>query len=227
MPSNNLIVNGARLPLPQSVLAAGGTAVNFLDDGEPHLRGAKRTKPLVTYVLHETAGNTAGGCKATLKANGLGVHLILDKDGVISNHADLATEICWHASQVNPVSVGMEVVNAYRPENSHAPQGHIIPAEWWTWVPKGADRTYMTPTDVQMHVARALVPWLCDHLGIPLTFPTGWLNAKKPQIAGWRSPPLGWSAKPGPGIVSHRSFSSHSDGEYMLRDLMATTGDGL
>ena len=227
MPSNNLVINGLRVPIPKSVIDVGGTATNYLDDfvnniggKEPHLSNGKRVKPLVTFVLHETCGNSATGCKETLRKEGLGVHLILDKNGIISNHADLATEICWHANQCNSVSVGMEVVNAYRPEITRDPHGDIVPSEWWTWVPKGQPKTYVTPTKIQMDVARIFVPWLCGVLQIPITFPTISLNAKKSQISGWKKFPKGWSAKPGPGIVAHRDFSSHGDGRYMLEDII-------
>jgi hypothetical protein len=218
--SNAVIVGGQRVFLPDAVVAAGGSAVNYLDDGEPHLANGARAKPLTTMVLHETAGNTASGCKRTLAAKRLGVHLILDKDGTVSCHADLATELCWHAGQANRISVGMEVVNAYRPEGAQEPHGPVIPAEWWTWVPRGAARAYVCPTDVQVAVAQALVPWLCVILGIPVAFPTKDLNANRPQITGWRKPPLGWRAKPGPGVVAHRDFSSHADGRYLLHKVM-------
>jgi hypothetical protein len=220
MASNMIIIGGERVPLPNVVLAAGGSASNYLDDGEPHLANGGRKSPLVTFVLHETAGNTVSGCKRSLVAKHLGVHLILDKDGTISNHADLATEVCWHAGQVNGVSIGMEVVNAYRPEGAQDPHGPVIPAEWWTWVPKGQARAYVCPTDVQMAVVEVLVPWLCDRLGIPVVFPTRDLCARKTRITGWRKPPLGWWAKPGVGIVAHQDFSSHADGRYMLERLM-------
>jgi len=219
-PSNNLIVRGERLPLPRIVLEAGGTARNWKDDGEPHLANAERLKLLTTFVLHETAGNSATGCADTIRRRKLGIHLVLGKDGVIHNHADLATEVCWHAGQVNKVSVGLEVVNPYRPELAREPHGIIVSAPWWCWVPKGAKRLYVTPLPIQLAVTVVLVPWLCDHLGIPVVFPTRDLGAPQPRIRGWRKPPLGWSAKPGPGIVAHRDFAGHADGRYLLDHLM-------
>lgn len=216
MASNCIVIDTRRVELPPSVVAAGGVARNYLDDGEPRLTNDIREQPLTTFVLHETSGNSASGCKATLKKKRLGVHLILDKDGTLTCHADLARDVCWHAGQANGISVGIEVVNAYRPEASRPPQGETIPAQWWTWVPKGRPREYVCPTDVQMAVLKPLVPWLCGLLSIPYVFPTAALDAKKPQIAGWRLPPLGWRAKPPAGVVAHRDFSAHADGRYLL-----------
>jgi hypothetical protein len=222
--SNALIIGGQRVFLPTVVVSAGGTATNYLDDAELHLAAGPRKAPLTTFVLHETAGNSAAGCKATLAAQRLGVHLVLDKDGTISCHADLADEVCWHAGQANGISVGIEVVNAYRPEQASGERGPVVPAAWWTWVPKGAPATYQAPTARQMAVVCALVPWLCDLLDIPAAFPTAALCAKKPQITGWRKPPRGWSAKPGSGIVAHRDFSAHADGRYLLEQVMQAVG---
>jgi hypothetical protein len=219
-----LIVRGSRLALPPTVLAAGGTAYNYLDDEEPHLSAGQRVKPLTTLVIHETGGNTEAGAERTMKSTHLGVHLLLDADGSISNYADLADEICWHAGQANPISIGLEIVNEYRPEAMKDPHGPVIPAEWWTWVPKGARREYVCPTDIQMRVALAFIPWICDHLGIPVVFPTAALNKKKPRITGWKKPPLGWSANAGPGVIAHQDQAKHADGRYILEALMAQEG---
>ncbi len=220
VPSNALIINGAQVPLPQAVLDAGATATNFLMDGEPHLVYKPRTKPLCMFIIHETGGNTEVGAERSMERNHLGVHLLLDSDGSLSNYADLATETCAHASQANGVSIGMEIVNEYRPELLCDPHGPIIPAEWWTWCPPGQRREYVCPTDVQMRVALAFIPWVCNLLGIPIAFPTALLNARNTRIAGWKKFPKGWSAKPGPGIVAHQDFSSHADGRYILDKLM-------
>lgn len=220
MPSNALIINGERVLLPPSVLAVGATAANYLDDGEPHLSNGARVKPLETFVLHETGGNSATGCKDTIKKKGLGIHLVLDKGGLLTCHADLGSEVCWHAGQVNGYSVGIEVVNPYRPELARSPHGVVVPAEWWTWVPKGKARQYVCPTEIQIRVVVELVPWLCGVLGVPVSFPTRDLGAKKQQITGWKKPPLGWSARPAAGIVAHRDFAGHADGRFLLERVM-------
>ena len=221
MPSNALIIAGARVPLPPAVLAAGGSAANFLDDGEPAFRHTARVRPLQHFVLHETCGNTASGCKDTLIRKGYGVQLILAPDGRVSNHGDLAEAVMVHANQVNPTSVGIETVNPYCPGFARPPFGPTIPAEWWTWVPAGGARAYVLPMPVQLAVLKALVPWLCAQMGIPWAFPTAGLNKAQRKIPGWDAKP---AAVPGPGVVEHSGFAGHSDGRYLLEALMGKRG---
>jgi len=219
-PSNSLIVNGEKVSLPKAVLDLGVRGTNYIDDEEPCLRNKPRTAKVSHLVLHETAGNSATGCKDTLREKKLGVHLILGKDGLLSCHADLALDICFHGNQLNSTSVGIEVVNAYRPEFARKPCGPVLPANWWTWVPPGHARTYQAPLGIQVACIQALVPWLCELMKIPYVFPTKNFNAKTPKISGWKAPPLGWYAKPGPGVVAHSDFASHADGRYLLEQLI-------
>lgn len=214
--SNAVILHGARVLLPEAVLAAGGSGATYLDDGEPAFRSKPRGRPLTHLVLHETCGSTAAGCKATLLRRGYGVQLILGPDGRLSCHGDLATAVMAHANQVNPTSVGIEVVSPYAPAYARPPFGPTIPAEWWTWVPAGGQRAYVLPTPTQLAVLQALVPWLCALTGIPYAFPTIGLNARQRKIPGWDAKP---AAVPAPGVVPHCSFADHADGEYLLEVL--------
>lgn len=229
MTSNCIIIGGARVQLPPEVLATGCRGGNYLDDGEPHFKAWKRKRPLDLFVLHETVGNTAGGCESTLlhSKSKLGVHFILGPDGWLSNHADVRDEYVYHAGVVNPRSIGIEVVNPYNPVFDAAPLEPTIDAQWWTWVPsaknediqkllnrkgwKMVPRKYCLPTDIQIAVLRAFVPWVCGVSGIPYVFPTAGLNKKKPTID---------PAKMGPGVAAHRDWA-HSDGRFLLEDLIA------
>jgi hypothetical protein len=94
-------------------------------------------------------------------------------------------------------------------------------AVWWTWCPNKEDRRYVLPTNAQLEVLLVLVPWLCAVTGIPYEFPTAGLSKKKHKITGWNKPPLGWTSKPGPGIVAHQDFAKHADGRYLLEYLIA------
>jgi hypothetical protein len=221
MPSNAVIIFGARVPLPDAVRAAGGSAANYLDDGEPAFKAKARVRPLQHFVLHETCGNTASGCKDTLIRKGYGVQLILGPDGRLSCHGDLGAAVMVHANQVNPTSLGIEVVNPYAPAYARKPFGPTLQAQWWTWVPAGGVKAYVLPTPTQLMVLKALVPWLCGALGIPVAFPTAGLGPKLRKIPGWDRRP---AAVPGPGVVAHRDFANHADGRYPLEFVMGRCG---
>lgn len=223
--SNCLIIDGARVQLPESLVEVGFSASNYLDDDEPHFRRRNRVRPLSHFVLHETAGSTAEGCKRTLIKKKYGVQLILAPSGDVSCHGDLIRDVMTHANQLNKTSVGIEVVNPYSPKYAKPPWGpdDEIPAQWWTWIPKGGPKKYLKPTSEQMVVIRILVPWLCDVLSIPYVFPTADLGPRNRKIKGWDSKPR---AVPAPGVVCHGSFSGHSDGWYMQQDLIGRAKRG-
>ncbi len=224
--SNCVVVDGARIQIPDVLIDAGFSAANYLDDGEPRFNRRNRRSPLRHFVLHETAGTTAEGCKRTLLAKKYGVQLILAPSGDLSCHGDLVRDVMTHGNQLNKTSIGIEVVNPYSPKYSKPPWGpdDEIPAQWWTWCPKGAPKRYVKPTEEQLVVIRILVPWLCNVLSIPYVFPTADLGPGKRKIKGWNVKPR---AVPASGVVCHRDYSSHADGRYMLEDLIDRAGKGL
>jgi len=242
--SNAIIVDGERVELPSEFLAAGMTASNYLEDDEPHFKHGERVGELIHFVLHETCGNTAQGCKNTLKKKGYGVQLILAPSGHLSCHGDLVRDRMVHANQLNDTSFGIEIVNPYNPifVNDKAIWYNTLKRLWWTWVPalktrkginkgiqsllkrrglKAVPKRYVTPTPPQMAAIRLLVPWLCELTSVPYRFPTKGLNKKKRKIDGLTMKPRG---RPGPGVVAHRDFASHADGRYILEDLLVRKG---
>jgi hypothetical protein len=219
----SFVIDGKLVEAPEDLVVT-----NFIQDGEPHFKNRKRKRKLKHFVLHETCGRTASGCKRTLKRKGYGVQLILARDGTVSCHGDLVRDQMIHANQLNKTSIGIEIVNPYAPKFAKGMAVEIIKAEWWTWCPN-KDRRYVLPTREQLKALEILVPWLCKKLGIPLEFPTSHLGPKKRKIKGWRKPPKGmktgiWRAKPKPGVVAHRDFASHADGVYPLHYLMDIYG---
>lgn len=207
------VINAEFIEPPQGVVVR-----NFVYDDEPHFKCKPRNKPLQHFVLHETAGRSAEGCKKSLLQKGYGVQLILDRDGIMSCHGDLANDVMIHANQLNGTSIGMEIVNPYAPKIARGMSDiQFIPAEWWTWLADKKDKRYVLPTQAQLDTLIKVVPFLCNLLGIPYVFPTAGLNAKNKKIKGCLVPPR---AKPGPGIVAHRDFASHADGRYPLEYLL-------
>lgn len=216
---SNFVIAGNFVPAPDGLIVK-----NYLQNPEePHFKHRPRKRKLRHFVLHETAGRTARGCKNTLIRKGYGVHLILARDGVLTCHGDLALDRMVHANQLNNTSIGIEVVNPYAPNLARGMGAHFMPAEWWTWCIDG-DRRYVLPTQAQLDALAIAVPWLCGRLNIPYTFPTADLNRKKRKVRGWRHPLKGgWRAKPKSGVVAHRDFAKHADGRYLLEHLMEHT----
>jgi hypothetical protein len=214
--SNILIFEDEKIKV--DLTARGITVSNYVDDGEHHFSKTYRyKKPIERFVIHESGGGReAARVVKTLKKKGYGVHLLIAPDGHVSQHANLGTERLVHANQANATSIGLEIVNPYKATNILPPFTRTIPAKWWTWVPKGAPKLYVTPTDAQLHAARAIVPFVCKRLGIPLEFPTAHLGSRNTRISGWKD-----GAVPEPGVMAHRDFASHADGRFILEDLMA------
>lgn len=215
MTNEGFIINSQLIKAPDGI-----TVTNYIYNDEVRFKHSSRSKPLKHFVLHETAGRSAEGAKSTLVAHGYGVHLILARDGTVSCHGDLATDVMTHANQLNATSIGIEVVNPHAPKCAGNMAYQSIPAEWWTWVPDKSSKIYVLPTDAQLHTLRVIVPFLCKQLGIPYEFPTKDLNAKKRKIMGWKAPPMGWYAKPDAGVVAHQDFANHADGRYLVQHLM-------
>jgi N-acetyl-anhydromuramyl-L-alanine amidase AmpD len=210
-----IVINGKEMELPNQI-----PSTNFLSDGEPHIFNKPRKKQLQHIVIHETTGVSARRCKDTLQKKGLGIHLILARDGKLSCHADLVSEVCYHGNQLNPTSIGIEVVNPYYPHIGKVVSYpvEIIPAKWWTHTIKGKSKGYVLPTPEQIQTLKTIIPWLCEKLNIPYAFPTWFLNKTQKRIKGWFL-----KKKPDPGVVAHRDYASHSDGRWLLERLILDT----
>jgi hypothetical protein len=213
---NTFIINNNRIKAPEGIILN-----NYLDEEEPRFKSYKVDiikKPLKWIVLHETSGNTASRCKETLLNKGLGVQLILERNGILSQHGDLFLDRMYHASILNNQSIGIEVVNPYAPSlmGKNLYRRNTIPAEWWTWCPDKLDRRYVLPTQEQLKTLEKLIPFLCVELSIPYIFPTIGLNKTQRKVN-----PSGFLRRliPESGIVAHQDFASHADGRYLVEYL--------
>jgi N-acetylmuramoyl-L-alanine amidase len=87
----------ARADLP--ALAAGSEDVSLL------------SRHVTQFVIHYDACASSRRCFEILQdMRGLSVHFMLDVDGTIYQTCDVR-ETCWHASQANKASVGIEIAN--------------------------------------------------------------------------------------------------------------------
>lgn len=127
------------MPPPAPVLYPGAKWTPLSNHSSP---GTLQQRKLI--VLHITMGPTAAGAIATFEAsvhpNRVSVHFVIDRDGTIFQLVDLK-DTAWHASAVNSRSVGIE----------HA----------------GTDK--LPCTEAQYEASAALVRWLVEILGIPLS----------------------------------------------------------
>lgn len=207
--AGKLIVNGKPLDPP-----AGLVVKNFLDPSVYHFRNQTRTRPVTQLILHETVTRswqaTVDVLKPKTAANpggrGLGVQLIVDSDGTVYQHGDLATDEHWHAGgqnpDHNPSSVGIECVNPYDPKfmSKTGPWTDVIDAPW-------AGGKYVVPTLEQAESVSLLTGWLTSS-DSGLSIPRTWLGVKDEKMAFGRLAPMSDS-----GVYAHYYFG-HADGGW-------------
>lgn len=194
-----MIIRGERFPSPLRV-------TTWLD-GAARLPSKGRRDSAVAVVLHETCTRSTEATVRTLQNRGLGCHFIVGPDGEVSQHADLATEITWHAGSHNSHSIGIEVVNPYYPTSVKAgdPWGRRIAA---AWAHRGE---YALPTLASAEAVVSLLRFLT--LSDALDVPRRW-----PSMLGTTAhfQPVETCAKPTPGIYAHQHCGAHADGAWLV-----------
>lgn len=220
-PSNAIVCDGRTVALPAALRELGISASNYIDDGEHHFDAHARTRRPVHAVLHEAVAEGPERIvdilrtRKTSSGMSLGVPLILAQDLHLSCHNDLVREAPIHGNQLNRTSVGIELELPYNPAFDRGPKLEVIASSWWTWVPNGKAALYCRPSDTLMRALQGILRWTSELAGFPYQFPTKHLGPHLPRIHGWQK-----GAKPGPGIVAHRDYWSHSDGRWPLEWLI-------
>lgn len=206
-----LIVRGAKLAPPDGLVVR-----NYLDPAVYRFKNQARTRPVKQLILHETVTRS---WKATVDVlmpktaanpggRGLGVQLIVDADGTVYQHGDLATDEHWHAGgqtpDHNPESVGIECVNPYY-------QKYMPVNGAWTdfidapWADSGK---YCVPTPASAEAVCKLTEWLTSSAST-LSIPRTWLGVKDEKMAFGRLAPMSDA-----GIYAHYYFG-HADGCWL------------
>jgi len=140
---------------------------SWLDDPAYRIANDKASRSANTWIrgitLHTTHGKypqpiiPGMGMPGSALANILywnrspayaSAHLLLDQDGTVCQCADLVTETTWHATSVNPITVGVEICQA---ADGSLYQG-------------------------QIDVAVSLCDWLTVQLGIQRQVPQAYAN---------------------------------------------------
>jgi len=202
--TSSFIVAGVPLPSPTSL-----TVTNFLDPSVPRFRGRNRRGRVVNeFVVHETVTRSAADTIQVLQQRGLGVHMIMGPNGEITQHGDLADDTLWHASQHNPVSVGIEVVNPYYPKylRSGLPWTQVINAGW------AHEGRYVVPTPQQAEAVAQLIGWTTSPAAAGLAIPRTWIGRSGSTLAMGR---VTGADKLRPGIYAHTYFG-HADGSWLV-----------
>lgn len=178
-------------------------------DGEPrYLSKGKRNKA-VSIVLHETCTRSAKATHAALKSRDLGIHLIVDEEGNVTQHADLASDIVWHSGKHNAASIGIEVVNPYYPTSLR--EGDV-----WNLVIKAGwahRKEYVLPTLESAEATCRLVDWLTRKPAQGVDVPLVWRGMVG---TAFHFQPVA-SLKHGPlaGVYSHMHAGNHADGSWL------------
>lgn len=195
-----IIVHGEELTGPD-----GLTIQNFRT-GLVSLRNQGRRGGVSQVIVHETVTSSAKATVAVLQQRGLGVHMIVGPDGIVYQHADLLDDECWHASEHNGPSVGIETVNPYDPKYcpANSPWVNRLQAPW-------AGGQYVVPTPEQSESVALLVGWLSGP-DSGLTIPKIWAGMEDKIMSMARFP----VSDRGPGIYAHHYFADHIDGMWLV-----------
>ena len=153
-------------------------------------------------LLHESVTSSRAATLRALKSRGLGVHLIIERDGTVTQHAPLADQ-CAHAGRLhNRRSVAVEVVNRYY--GAQAPG--MVPTIQAVWAHRG---WYVLPTAVQCEAVWSVVVDLHESIAtIPLTFP-----GVTAAGFGWGRLPLLQRLRVPAGVMAHHR-TDHADGLF-------------
>lgn len=204
--SRAFIVNGHPVAAPEGLVVK-----NFLNDGQfRFLNRKRRVLDANAVVVHETVTTSHASTVAALKARGLGVHLIIDHDGVVYQHADLLTDEMWHASHFNALSIGIEVVNPYEPRflpKTSSPWTEVIDAPW------AAGGKYVVPTLAQSIATTSAINFLTSAAANPVAIPQRWPGFQHThRLALGR---VKEDAAENPGVHAHMYFG-HADGAWLV-----------
>lgn len=202
--ASSFIVDGKRVRCPEG-LACRGT----FDPSAPRLSSSRRRTHVTELVVHESVTRSAGATVRVLRMRRLGVHLVLDPEGELSQHADLVRDVVAHAGSThNGPSIGVEVVNPYYPRllRPGLAWGRTIRAPW------AHEGRYVLPTPAQAESVAMLVRWLTSGPVPGIAVPRRWVGLADGRMALGR---VADARRASAGILAHHYFG-HSDGAWLV-----------
>ncbi len=191
---SSLVVGGEFLTPP-----TGLDVRNHLDPGVHHFKPRRRPRrgTIDELVIHETGSTSVQGTIGELEGKGASVHLIVGPDGRVTQHADLRVRM-GHGVPHNKRSVGIEIVNPYRPSRLRPslPWKDHIAARW------ASGRRYVLPTRAQAEAVSRLIGWLTSAES-RLSIPRIWIGESGRFMAMNLVPGAGDAS---PGIYAHTYY---------------------
>lgn len=166
-----IICSGQRVPInwPKVITMNDPGALSVSSKG---YRKSPGRKPK-TFIVHWDACLSSASCAKVLTERGLSVHFCIDNDGTIYQLID--TEIIgYHASNLNPTSIGVEVSNAFytKYQDYYVKKGFgPRPVLKNTKVGKGTIPEHLAFYPIQEQALSALMKAVCGFYGIPLVVP--------------------------------------------------------
>lgn len=201
--TNTLVVAGLDVEAPDLRIR------NFREPPVMRFKGQSRAGRIVDeLILHETVTRSTAATVRVLLKRKLGVQLIVDPDGEVTQHGDLAHDRLAHAGGHNGPSVGIEVVNPYYPKHTRPklPWQRIIDAPW------AHQKRYVVPTPEQAEATAKLVRLLTAGDIPNLSIPRTWHGLTGARLSMSR---LAGGDVRKPGIWAHTYFH-HADGAWLV-----------
>lgn len=189
------------------------------DPQDYRFQNRRRTNVVTELIIHETVTCNQMATLRVLQppskgnpgGRDLGVHFIVEHDGVVYQNADVLDDLTWHAEQHNGPSIGIEVVNPYEPRllKPTGPWKHVIAAPW------AAGGKYVIPTRASAEAVKRMIEFFTtpregmpDRLAVPLL----WVGLRNGRMALGR---VAGAEKTSPGIYAH-SYFTHADGSWLV-----------
>jgi hypothetical protein len=186
----------------------GLSVTNFRSPSVEAFEGRSRAGRSVTeLIIHETVTRSVETTVAVLRQRKLGVHLIVDADGSVTQHGDLHDARLAHAGGHNGPSVGIEVVTPYYPSR-------LKPADPWKRVvdaPWAHLGNYVVPTFEQAEATSKLIAWLTSDKATALQIPRTWIGYSDGRLQ--MGSVAGTLRLRQPGVYAHHYFN-HADGLF-------------
>jgi len=205
--NEGLVVNGKQIGKVQGV--------NVKINGEYHFPRRNTRNKVIQLVIHETAGTSKQGAINEMKSQNLSVQLILNPDGVFTQHGDIVQDVLQHANFTNPTSFGVEIVNPYYPnfrvtKENKKTWPDVIDAAW-------ADKKkYTVASKAQLEAITSLIRWAISYKKDGVSIDSNWLNYDTTKKEFYFKKVSAEFLANKSGVFSHLiiNASDHSDGTF-------------